>query len=152
MQNQKNTFVSLSEQLALMNKNSVEVMTKLNDVVTQKDSIINVTLMNDDGTSSNYQFPTIGALKHELDVANRNIKKLAGMDDSVAYVDDGTTMRKIHIADLNSEPEPIDGLNSISKFSIVNNSFFESLNDPILSVNIDLTDKVDKKVSKVLSR
>ena len=32
MINQKNTFVSLAEQLALLNKNSVEVMTKLNDV------------------------------------------------------------------------------------------------------------------------
>ena len=31
MINQKNTFVSLAEQLALLNKNSVEVITKLND-------------------------------------------------------------------------------------------------------------------------
>ena len=50
MINQKNTFVSLAEQLALLNKNSVEVITKLNDVVTSRNSIVNLTLMNSDGT------------------------------------------------------------------------------------------------------
>ena len=73
MINQKNTFVSLAEQLALLNKNSIEVMTKLNDVVTSRNSVVNVSLMNSDGTSSTYQFPTVGQLKNELDIANRNI-------------------------------------------------------------------------------
>ena len=97
MINQKNTFVSLAEQLALLNKNSIEVMTKLNDVVTNRNSVVNVTLMNSDGTSSTYQFPTVGQLKNEIDIANRNIRKLAGLADSTAYVSDGTTMRRVYV-------------------------------------------------------
>ena len=152
MINQKNTFVSLAEQLALLNKNSIEVMTKLNDVVTSRNSVVNVSLMNSDGTSSTYQFPTVGQLKNELDIANRNIRKLAGLADSTAYVSDGTTMRRVYVDDLNREPEPIENLNTVSKFVSINNSFFESLSNPMLAIELDLTDKIDRKVNKVLSR
>ena len=152
MINQKNTFVSLAEQLALLNKNSVEVITKLNDVVTSRNSVINVSILNSDGTQSTYQFPTIGQLKNELDIANRNIRKLAGLADSTAYVSDGTTMRRVYVDDLNREPEPINNLNGISTFSSINNSFFESLSNPLLAVELNLTDKIDRKVNKVLSR
>lgn len=152
MINQKNTFVSLAEQLALLNKNSVEVITKLNDVVTNRNSVVNVNLMNSDGTVSSYQFPTVGQLKNEIDIANRNIRKLAGLADSTAYVSDGTTMRKVYVDDLNREPEPIDNLNNVTKFVTINNSFFEALSNPMLAVSIDLTDKIDRKVTKVLSR
>lgn len=152
MINQKNTFVSLAEQLALLNKNSIEVVTKLNDVVASRNSVINVSLMNSDGTVSSYQFPTVGQLKNEIDIANRNIRKLAGLADSTAYVSDGTTMRKVYVDDLNREPEPINSLNSITTFTSINNSFFEALSNPMLAVQLDLTDKIDRKVNKVLSR
>ena len=152
MINQKNTFVSLAEQLALLNKNSVEVMTKLNDVVTSRNSVVNVTLMNSDGTSSSYQFPTVGQLKNEIDIANRNLRKLAGLADSTAYVSDGTTMRRVYVDDLNREPQPINNLNTVSRFVPVNNSFFESLSNPMLAVEIDLTDKIGAGVTKILSR
>lgn len=152
MINQKNTFVSLAEQLALLNKNSIEVMTKLNDVVTNRNSVVNVSLMNSNGTISTYQFPTVGQLKNEIDIANRNIRKLAGLADSTAYVDDGTTMRKIYVDDLNREPEPIDNLSTVSRFIPINNSFFESLSNPMLAIQFDLSEKIDRKVNKVLSR
>jgi hypothetical protein len=152
MINQKNTFVSLAEQLALLNKNSIEVISKLNDVVTNRNSVVNVTMMNSDGTSSTYQFPTVGQLKNEIDIANRNIKKLAGLADSTAYVSDGTTMRRVYVDDLNREPEPIDSLNTVTRFMSINNSFFEALSNPMLVVLINLTDKIDRKVGKVLSR
>ena len=152
MINQKNTFVSLAEQLAILNKNSVEIMTKLNDVVTSRNSIVNLTLMNSDGTSSNYQYPTVGQLKNDLDIANRNIRKLSGLADSTAYVNDGTTMSRIYVDDLNREPEPIDSLNVVSRFSTINNYFFEALCNPMLAVNLDLTDKIDGRTKQVLSR
>lgn len=152
MINQKNTFVSFSEQIALLNKNSVEVLTKLNDVVTDRNSVVDITLMNSDGTKSSYQLPTVGQLKHEIDIANRNIRKITGLADSTAYVSDGTTMRRIMVDDLNREPEPISNLNNVSKFVSVNNSFFESLSNPMLAVNVDLTDKIESNVKRVLSR
>ena len=152
MINQRNTFVSLSEQIAILNKNSIEVITKLNDVVANRDSVVNVDLMNSNGVISSYQFPTVGQLKNEITIANRNIRKLAGLSDSTAYISDGVTNRKIYVDDLNREPEPIDDLNEVTSFVTINNSFFESLSNPMLAVQIDLTDKLDRKVNKVLSR
>lgn len=152
MINQKNTFVSFSEQLAILNKNSIEIMNKLNDVVTNRNSVIDVTLLNTDGTVSSYQFPTIGQLMNELNIANRNIKKLSGLADSSAYVSDGKTFRRIYVDDLNREPEPINNLNLIRNFLTINNSFFEALSNPMLAIKLDLSDKIDRKVNKVLSR
>ncbi len=63
MINQKNTFVSFSEQLALLNKNSIEVITKLNDVVTNRNSVVNVTLTNSDGTASNVSVSNSRSIK-----------------------------------------------------------------------------------------
>lgn len=152
MINQKNTFVSFSEQIALLNKNSIEILTKLNDVVTTRNSVVDVSLINSDGTVSSYQMPTVGQLKNEIDIANRNIRKITGLADSTAYVSDGTSMRRIFVDDLNREPEPINNLNTVSKFVSINNSFFDSLSNPMLAVNIDLTDKIEDNVKKVLSR
>jgi len=150
--NQKNTLVSLFEQIAILNKNAVEIMTSLNDVVTDRNSTVDVNLLNEDGTTTTYYLPTVGQLKSEIDVANRNIAKLAGLTDNNVYVSDGTTMRKVYVDDLNREPEPINELNNVNKFVSINNSFFESLANPMLAVNINLTDKIDRKINKVLSR
>jgi len=150
--NQKNTFVAVAEQMAQMNKNSVEIISRLNDVCSSDKSVINVNMLNPDGTTTTFNFPSVGQLKSELDQANRNIQKLAGLNNNNVYVSDGTTMRKVYVDDLNREPEPIDALNTVKSFTSINNSFFESLSNPLLAVNIDLTGKIEDKVTKILSR
>jgi len=152
MFNQKNTFISLVEQVALLNKNAVEIMTALNDVVTDRNSSVDVNMVNEDGTTTTYYLPTVGQLKSEIELANSNIERLAGLVDNNVYISDGTTTRKVYVDDLNREPEPINDLNKVNKFVSINNSFFEALSNPLLAVNIDLTGKIDRKVSKVLSR
>lgn len=152
MFNQKNTFISLVEQVALLNKNAVEIMTALNDVVTDRNSSVDVNMVNEDGTITTYYLPTVGQLKSEIELANSNIERLAGLVDNNVYISDGTTTRKVYVDDLNREPEPINDLNKVSKFVSINNSFFEALSNPILAVNIDLTGRIDRKVNKVLSR
>ena len=152
MLNQKNTFISLVEQVALLNKNAVEIMAALNDVVTDRNASVDVNMVNEDGTTTTYYLPTVGQLKSEIELANSNIQRLAGLVDNNVYISDGTTTRKVYVDDLNREPEPINDLNKVSEFVSINNSFFEALSNPLLAVNVDLTGKVDRKVSKVLSR
>ncbi len=152
MFNQKNTFISLVEQVALLNKNAVEIITSLNDVVTDRNSSVDVNMVNEDGTTTTYYLPTVGQLKSEIELANSNVERLAGLVDNNVYVSDGTTSRKVYVDDLNREPEPINELNKVNKFVSINNSFFEALSNPLLAVNIDLTGKIDRKVNKVLSR
>lgn len=152
MINQKNTLVSFLEQVAVLNKNAVEIIASLNSVVTDRNSVVGVEYLNSDGTTTTYYLPTVGQLKTEIDLANSNIQRLAGLVDNNVYITDGTTSRKVYVDDLNREPEPINDLNKVTKFVSINNSFFEALSNPLLAVNIDLTGKIDRKVDKVLSR
>lgn len=150
---QKNSFISLLEQLANLNKNATEIMTKMTDVVTSNKNSVIVTFQDEDGRTSQYEMPTVGWLKKEIDIANSNIKKLATLegDNSVIIIDDNTS-KKIKSVDLNREPDQIDNLNVVTTFGQGNNWFFESLMNPLLSVNIDLTGQIDSNVNRVLSR
>jgi len=150
---QKNSFISLLEKIAQLNKNNVEVLTKLNDVVGSNKSSVIVNYQEEDGRISKFQLPTVGWLQKQIDTANSNIKKLTGLegDNSVIILDDNTS-RKIKSVDLSREPNQISNLNLVTDFSQSNNWFFEGLINPTLNIQLDLTGKIEDSVTKVLSR
>lgn len=151
--NQKNSFVSLLEQIALLNKNSVEVLTKINGIVSSNQNSVSIDYLLDDGTTSKYQMPTVGFLKNQIDIANSNIKKLTSLDDnnSVIIIDNNTS-KKIQSIDLSREPNQIQNVNLVSSFQQTNNWFFESLMNPLISININLDTLIDDHIGKILSR
>jgi len=150
---QKNSFISMLEQISVLNKNSVEIISKLHNIVGSKDSNVTVNYLSNDGSSKTYELPSIGFLKQQIDLANSNIEKLSSLNtnDSVVITTENSS-HKLKSIDLNREPEQISGLNLVSSFNQDNNWFFESLVNPLLSVEIDLEDKIDDNVKKILSR
>lgn len=148
---QNNSFVSFLERIALLNKNAVEVLTKLNDIVASQKSDVSINYMEDDGSVSKYQMPTVGYLQKELDIANTNIKRLAGIDDSTIIMDKNSS-RKIKSINLNREPNQINNISNVKTFEQTNNWFFDSLINPTLSITLNLSDQIDDKVKKVISR
>lgn len=152
MSAQKNSFVTIAEQIQLLNNNAVEIMTKLNSIVTSKDSTVNVTQIDSDGNETTYAMPTVGKLQSDINVLNNNVKTLSGLNDNSAQIINGQSTKKIYLADLNREPNRIDFLNPVTQFSSTNNWFFESLMNPIISINFDLTDKIENSVDGVISR
>jgi len=151
---QKNSFISMLEQIAVLNKNSVEIISKLSDVVGSKDSSITVKYLNNDGDQTQYQLPSVGYLKNEIEIANSNIKKLSGLDSETSIIiNSNNSSKKIKSVELNREPNKITPLTSyIDKFSQNTNWFFENLINPLLTVKIDLGDKLDDSVTKILSK
>ena len=150
---QKNSFITMLEQIAALNKNSVEIISKLSDVVGTKKEDITINYLDTDGSTSQYQLPTVGYLKKEIDIANSNIEKLSNLDDETSVsITDGVTSKKIKSIELNREPDQISKLDLVSDFGQKKNWFFESLINPLLTVNINLDDKLDSSCSKVLSR
>lgn len=145
-----NSFVSLAEKVTILNKNCVEILTKINDLVESTDSSVKVAY-DDNGVVRSYSMPTVGNLKTQIDALNQNMKRLASID-GYTYLRDGQSYKRIMTSDLNREPMPVSGINQVSTFSPINNHFFESLMNPMLAVTIDLTDKVAEEVNKVLSR
>lgn len=151
MANQKNSFVSMLEQVAKLNKNSVEIITSLNNVTSSKKDSVTISLLNDDGTTSEYSMPTIGKLKNDVEAANANIKRLSGFEGK-SYIKDGTSIKRIYTVDLSREPQEIPSINQVNEFSNKVNWFFEELMNPMLTVNVDLTGKISDNINKILSR
>ena len=150
----KNSFISILENIALLNKNNVEILTKINDIVASNTDVVTITLENNDGSFTRFELPTVGWLKKEIDIINYNIKKILSLDNNSTFIFDPDTKmsKKIKIIDLNSEPNKISNLNIPNTFSKKYNWFFENLMNPILNVEIDLTNKIDEGVNKVLVR
>ncbi len=149
--NQRSSFISLAERVSALNNNSVEIITKLSDIVSSKDSAVSINLIDQEGNSTTYYMPTVGYLKKEIDKINSNIKRLVGIESTTNIID-GESSKRIYVTDLNREPYPINILGEVTTFESVPNHFFESLMNPLLSVEIDLTDKVTSDINKILSR
>lgn len=151
MSNVSSSFVSLLEQIALQSKNSVEIIAKFNEALNKDSSVVNINILNEDGSTTVYQMPTVGFLKSQIDIANSNIKRLSGIDSST-FITDGKTSKKVFTVDLNREPYPIGEIGDITKFTQSSNWFFESLMNPLLSVKIDLSNSLPTGISRILSR
>lgn len=149
---QKNSFVSIAEQISLLNKNSTEIITKLNDIVTAQDSSINVTQINEDGVETSYALPSVGKLQSSINELNNNVRRLAGMNDNNVHIIDGNSTKKIYLSDLNREPNRIDMLDNVNTFNSTNNWFFESLMNPTIGVIFNLTNKIGNDVDGTISR
>lgn len=149
---QNNSFVTIAEQVSLLNQNSVEIITKMNDVVTSTNSSVNVIQYDSNGDQYSYSLPTIGKLQSEITELNNNVNRLSGMNDNNVHIINGNSTKKIYLSDLNREPNKIDSIDYVSTFNQSNNWFFESLMNPTLSIKFDLTDKIGNDVDGVLSR
>jgi hypothetical protein len=147
---QVNSFLSLAEKITILNKNCVEILTKINDVVASTQSTVNIDY-DDFGITQSFSLPTVGSLKTQIDILNQDMKRISSID-GFTFIRDGQSVKKIITSDLNREPVPIQDINQVSKFNPINNSFFESLMNPMLAVTIDLSNKITQNVNKVLSR
>ena len=145
-----NSFVTLAEKITLLNKNCVEILTKVNDMVASENDSVNIVYDNN-GAINSFSQPTVGYLKNQIDILNQNMKRMASID-GYTFVRDGQSFKRIMTSDLNREPAPIQDINQVATFTPVNNHFFESLMNPMLAVTIDLTDKVEQVVNKIISR
>jgi hypothetical protein len=145
-----NSFITLAEKITLLNKNCVEILTKVNDLVASENDLVNI-VYDDNGVINSFSQPTVGYLKNQIDVLNQNMKRMASID-GYTFIRDGQSFKRIMTSDLNREPAPIQQINQVNTFSPVNNHFFESLMNPMLAVTLDLTDKVEQVVNKIVSR
>jgi hypothetical protein len=64
----------------------------------------------------------------------------------------GTKFRKIVTVDLNREPNDVGSIPLVSTFKSQKNWFFDSLLNPTINVELDLSSQVEDNVRKILSR
>lgn len=150
----QSSFPRIADQIIGFNKNIVDILSKINTLTTTTDSSVNVQIFDDNGVLRNFSLPSFTSLKAEIDRLNNNINSLYSIDADGALIQTSNQnkFKKIITVDLNREPNPISSLGSISNFKSTVNWFFDSLLDPLLSVEFDLSGKIERNVSKCLSR
>lgn len=150
----QSSFPTVADQVISSNKNIIEILGQINTLTTTQDPSVNIKIYDENGVLRNYAVPSFSSLKAEIDRLNNNINSLYSIDAAGAMIatSNQNKYKKIVTVDLNREPNAVGTLGTISKFKAVNNWFFDGLMSPIISVELDLTGKVENNVRKVLSR
>jgi hypothetical protein len=150
MSNTKNSFSSLIAQFLRLQKNSLEIINKLNDVATSSKDSVEIEFLMDNNTSENIQIPSYGFLKSEINRIDQNVLALSGLEDTTANIrkSDGT-VSKIYQANILKDPLSPGSLQVPGTFQARNNWFFESFLNPLLYVSIDVENQIPDNSEKV---
>jgi hypothetical protein len=149
----RNSFISLSEQIMNLQKNSLEVLTALNQVTSSNNSQIEVEIVDEFNNKQVVTFPSVGALKSEIEILKQNIRTLSSVDQRGAIIQSAKNeYKKVYAVDLNREPNPIGQLDVVNNFLAEKNNFLDAFLNPMLKVRLDLSGKIENNVRKILSR
>lgn len=150
----QSSFATVADQIIAFNKNIVETLSKINSLSTTQEPSVDVQILDTEGVLRSYSLPSFTYLKTEIERLNRSINSLYSIDTAGALIQTSSTnnFKKIITVDLNRDPNPVNDLGVITQFKAQRNWFFDAMLNPALFVDIDLSDKVENNVRKVLSR
>ena len=98
----KNTSSSVNNQILKFGKNSIEMLTALDQIVKSSESSIQVEILDDLNNVTTYSFPTVGYLKAQIDRLNENINRLGSISTNGAFIlNADNSFKKIIVSDLN---------------------------------------------------
>jgi len=150
----QSSFPTVADQVISSNKNIIEILGQINSLTTTQDQSVNIKIYDENGVLRTFAVPSFTSLKADIDRLNNNINSLYSIDANGSMISTSSQnkYKKIITVDLNREPNAVGTLGTLTKFKAVNNWFFDGLMSPIISVELDLSGKVENNVRKVLSR
>lgn len=146
----QSSFPKVADQVLTYNKNIVDILSKIDSATTTTESSISIQIFDENGILRTFTIPSFNSLKAEIDRLNNNINSLYSIDANGALIQTSNQnkFKKIITVDLNREPSAVNTLDSVVNFKSSPNWFFDSLLDPLLSVEFDLSGKIENNVSK----
>ena len=149
-----NSLSYFLEQALIMEKNSIETVSKVSDAVTSQKDTVTITLTDPSDTSktTTYSIPSFGYLKSEIERLDNTLKTLTNVDSGTGgrvQLSDGT-YRKLVTSKLACEAPTITTTNHITNFNFKSNWLFEDMMDPYLYANVDLSNSVSSNTERVL--
>ena len=149
----QSSFPKVADQILNFNKNIVDILTKINTIATTTDPTISLQILNENGVLKNYNIPSVNSLKSEIDRLNNNINSMYSIDTTGSLIQTSpNNFKKVITVDLNREPNPISSLGSVNTFVATSNWFFDSMLNPMLNVEFNLSGQVEDNVRKVQVR
>ena len=149
-----NSLSYFLEQALILEKNSIETISKVSDAMTSQSDTVTITLtdINNPLQSKTYSFPSFGYLKSEIERLDNSIKTLSNIEPGTGsriQLSDGS-YRKIVASKLECEAPTITTTNNITNFHFKSNWLFEDMMNPYLYANVDLTDCIPTDTEKVI--
>ena len=152
----RSSFPAVAEQILTFNKNLVEILSKINTLSTTTESTVNVSIIDEDGILKQYSLPSFSFLKSEIDRLNNNVNSIYNIDNSngalIQTAAGANKFKKVVTVDLNKEPASLNELQVVDSFRSSKNWIFDGLLNPMLSIELDLTGKIEDNVRKCLIR
>lgn len=147
----KNSITSLLEQFMRLEKNALEMVSKISEATTSNAESVPITVTDDAGLDTQFLIPSFGFIKKEISRIDNNILQLSGLGDSstIIKLPDGTT-KKIFEASILRDPSPIETMQVPQEFKIKNNWFFESFLNPLIYVSFDVTGMVPEDMTRAV--
>jgi hypothetical protein len=149
-----NSYHTVAEQVINFNNNVVDLLSKINKLVSSSDPTVTINITDGSGIARQFNLPSFGFLKSEIDRLNNNINSIYNINDGGALIQptNGTKFKKIVTVDLNIEPNDVNNLGIISTFKNKKNWFFDSLLNPQLFIELDLSGQIENNVRKIICR
>ena len=148
-----NSINDSSAQALRNTQNVLELLTKIDQALNSNDSFVTAKVVDGAGQEATAQIPTMGYLKQKVDQLFKMVRILSGVDGNpVALQLSDNIFKRVVVADLNIEPKPIPALDAVSVFKADPNHFFDSLLNPKISIQIDLTNKISPDTRYVESK
>jgi hypothetical protein len=148
----QSSFATVSEQIVSFNSNIVEILSKINSLSTTTNPNVDVRIFDSSGVLTTYSLPSFTFLKSEIERLNNSINSLYSIDTTGALIQTTSQnqFKKIITVDLNREPNPIATLDTVTQFKVEKNWFFDSMLNPILKIEFNLSDKIENNVRKFI--
>lgn len=150
----QSSFATVANQITAYNKNIVDTLSKINALSTTQEPSVDIQIVDVEGVLRSYSLPSFTFLKSEIERLNNSINSLYSIDSAGALIQtsNANKFKKIITVDLNREPNSINDIGTITTFRAQKNWFFDSMLNPALFIELDLSDKIENNVRKILSR
>jgi hypothetical protein len=149
-----NSLSSVLQEFHIQFNNSLEIIKSLSKVVDSNSDFIEIDIKTPTGVIEKIKLPTISKLKDSIDLINANLESLSGLDQTgeAFFLNKNGEFRKIFKSKLKTNPISLSGLQAPKRFSARDNFFLENLLNPLLYININLTNIIERDVKSVLVR